>query len=227
MGRIKSNKMAESLGWTEQKEESFAKYTPISLFLKITAIMIMMYLTAKYFGVNEWGNYTLMFTIMGILSIVGVVWLNKGNIIILQMDYLKDSFKAVLFGVYIVLLIFIIALIMFISQTVFRLTLSTEDLYMYYVAGAIIEEGMFRMFIVYFFMVKTKIKYFGIIISSIIFMFSHWEVYGQSPDMMLAVLLSGIMFGIFYVMSKDITITMIAHIIINLIAVGNILLQVA
>ena len=116
---------------------------------------------------------------------------------------------------------------MFISQTIFRLTLTTEDLYMYYVAGAIIEEGMFRMFIVSFFMMKTKIKYVGIIISSVIFMVSHWSVYGQSPDMMLAVFLSGVMFGIFYVMSKDITITMIAHIIINLIAVGNLLLQVA
>lgn len=218
--------MAESLGWTDQKEESFAKYTPISLFLKITAIIIMIYLTTKYFGVNEWGNYTLMFSLMGIFSIVGVVWLNKGNIIVLQMDYLKDSFKAVLFGVYIILLVFIIALIMFISQTIFRLTISTEDMYMYYVAGAILEEGLFRMFIVSFFMVKTKLKYLGIVISSIIFMLSHWAVYGQSPDMMLAVLLSGIMFGIFYVISKDITITMIAHIIINLIAVGNLLLQV-
>ena len=227
MGKIKSNKMAESLGWTNQKEESFAKYTPISLFLKITAIIIMVYLTTKYFGVNEWGNYTLMFVVLGTLSFVGVLWLNKGNIIVLQMDYFKDTFKAVLFVVYVVLLVFIIALIMFISQTIFRLTLTTEDLYMYYVAGAIIEEGMFRMFIVSFFMMKTKIKYVGIIISSVIFMVSHWSVYGQSPDMMLAVLLSGIMFGIFYVMSKDITITMIAHIIINLIAVGNLLLQVA
>ena len=227
MGKIKSNKMAESLGWTNQKEESFAKYTPISLFLKITAIIIMVYLTTKYFGVNEWGNYTLMFVVLGTLSFVGVLWLNKGNIIVLQMDYFKDTFKAVLFVVYVVLLVFVIALIMFISQTIFRLTLTTEDLYMYYVAGAIIEEGMFRMFIVSFFMMKTKIKYVGIIISSVIFMLSHWSVYGQSPHMMLAVLLSGIMFGIFYVMSKDITITMIAHIIINLIAVGNILLQVA
>ena len=227
MGKIISYKMAESLGWTENKEESFAKYTPISLFLKLTAIFIMAYLTTKYYGVNEWGNYTLLMLVLGILSFVGVLWLNKGNIMILQIDYLTDSYKAILFVFYIVIGVFTIALIMFISQMVFKLTISTEDMYMYYVAGAIIEEGMFRMFIVSFFMIKTRIKYFGIIISAFIFMLSHWEVYGQSPDMMLAVMLSGILFGIFYVMSKDITITMIIHIIINLIAVGNILLTVS
>ena len=226
MGKIKSQKMAESLGWTKQKEESFAKYTPVSFLLKISAIIIMIYLTTKYLGVNEYGNYTLLLLVLGVLSMIGVVWLNKGNIFILEMDYLKDKYKALIFVFYIVIGVFIIALIMFISQFVFRLTISTEHKNMYYFASAIIEEGMFRMFIISFFMIKTRIKYFGIVISSVIFMFSHWEVYGQSPDMMLAVMLSGIVFGIFYVMSKDITITMIIHVFINLIAVGNILMAV-
>lgn len=227
MGKIKSYKMAESLGWTKQKEESFAKYTPVSFLLKISSIIIMIYLTTKYLGVNDYGIYTLILLILGVLSIVGVIWLNKGNIFILEMEYLKDKYKALLFVFYVVVLFFIIMMIMFISQFVFRLTISTEDMYMYYVAAAIIEEGMFRMFIVSFFMIKTRIKYFGIVISSVIFMFSHWEVYGQSPDMMLAVMLSGVAFGIFYVMSKDITITMLVHVFINLFAVGNILLQVS
>lgn len=227
MGKIISYKMAESLGWTKQKEESFAKFTPISLFMLLSALLIEFYLTLKYYGVNEYGDYTLLLLVLGILGFIGIIWLNKGNILVLRMDYLQDGFKAVLFIFYIIILVFIIALLMFISQMVFRLTISTEDMYMYYIAGAIIEETVFRMFLVSFFMIKTKIRYFGIIISSVIFMFSHWEVYGQSPDMMIAVLLSGIMFGLFYIMSKDITITMIAHVIINLIAVGNILMTVS
>lgn len=112
----------------------------------------------------------------------------------------------------------------FLFQKIIRFSVSVEDLFLYYGSAAIIEEVFFRMFLISLFDKYNK-KYLGVVFSSILFMLSHLVVYRESPEMLFITLFSGVIFSFYYIGYKDITIPMIVHMIINLIAVGNLLVQ--
>ena len=74
-------------------------------------------------------------------------------------------------------------------------------------------------------LIYMKLSYFSAVISAIIFMIAHWEVYGHDISLMASIFIGGIIFGIFFMFTNDITINMIGHLIINLLNVGSLLVM--
>lgn len=193
------------------------------------AIVIEGYLTWKYFGKDAYANYSLLLLILGIVSISGAYWLNP-RAFVLNDYYLKNMEKNFQFIEWIIFTIAIIGIIQIILKVSFRLALSLTDLFMYFIATAIIEELFFRMFLVSFLQLKMRIKGLGIVVSAIIFMLFHIPAYWPSIEMLLAMFLGGCVFAISFLSSKDITVTMVAHLTINVlsfvISTGGLLLFV-
>ena len=209
---------------TIKKTSRLIRFNSISIVLTCTSIMVELYLTWKYFGKDPYANYSLLLLFLGIIGLFGAYWLNPTTLFDLKDYYLKDMVEGLRFLSLILITMVLVGASMAVLNVSFRLALSTTDLYLYFLASAIIEELFFRMFLVGFFETKTKLKGVGIIISAFIFTIFHYDAYGHSLEMMLAMFLGGIIFGIIYLLSKDITITMIAHLFINIIAVGSLLM---
>ena len=213
-----------------RKEKNYGKgselirFNSISIVLTCASIMVELYLTWKYFGKDPYANYSLLLLFLGIIGIFGAYWLNPVKLFDLKDYYLKDKVEGLKFLSLILITMVLVGSCMAFLNVTFRLALSTTDLYLYFLASAIIEELFFRMFLIGFFETKTKLKGVGIIVSAFIFAIFHFDAYGHSLEMMLAMFLGGIVFGIIYLLSKDITITMVAHLFINIIAVGSLIM---
>ena len=206
------------------KSSELIRFSFISIILIFASILIEFYLTWKYFGKDPYANYSLLLLFLGIIGLFGAYWLNPVKLFDLKDYYLKDKVEGLRFLSLILITMVLVGGTMAFLNVSFRLALSTTDLYLYFLASAIIEELFFRMFLVGFFETKTKLKGVGIIVSAFIFAIFHFDAYGHSLEMMLAMFLGGIVFGIIYLLSKDITITMVAHLFINIIAVGSLIM---
>lgn len=209
---------------TTKKSSELIRFNSISIVLTCASIMVELYLTWKYFGKDDYANYSLLLLFLGIIGLFGAYWLNPTTLFDLKDYYLKDMVEGLRFLSLILITMVLVGSSMAVLNVTFRLALSTTDLYLYFLASAIIEELFFRMFLVGFFETKTKLKGLGIIVSAFIFTIFHFPAYGHSLEMMIGMFAGGIIFGIIYLLSKDITITMIAHLLINIIAVGSLLM---
>jgi len=133
--------------------------------------------------------------------------------------YLRNSEKSLQFLAYILVVMVGVGMMMFALQTQFRLALSTTDLYLYHIASAIIEELFFRMFLINFIKKYSKSTILSILTSSFLFSIAHL-LSGYGIELLIAMFLGGLIFSAAYLAWKDITIPMIAHLIINTIVVG-------
>jgi len=217
-----------------EKNIDFMKFNPISFLLFITALLIEIYLISKYGGSEPSTIYSIILFALGLVALIGLLWLNKGEILVREFPIksLKDGVKYI---IGLLILIASITIMMLIVRVSFKLAMENIDIYFYYIAAAIIEEAFFRMFLISLFISKIPNKLFGLIIgvlvSSLIFMLAHYSAYGQQVDLMLSMFLGGLTFSVFYIYFRDITITMWGHMIINLIVtyqqIGSILMQVS
>lgn len=208
----------------QKENQEIVRFSSISLILSVVAIVIEGYLTWSYFGKDAYANYSLLLLVLGIVSVSGAYYLNP-KVFVLNDYYLKDAKESMRFFTLILATMACVGVMQALLKLTFRLALTTSDLYLYFVASAIIEELFFRMFLIGFFETKTRLKWMGVFISAFIFMLFHIPAYWPSVEMLLAMLLGGLLFGLFFLASKDITITMIAHICVNLIVVGSLLIQ--
>lgn len=64
------------------------------------------------------------------------------------------------------------------------------------------------------------------LVSGSVFAIAHVQAYGGYLPGMIAMFIGGFTFSLFYLYSEDISVSMTAHIIVNIIAVGNLLLIV-
>lgn len=223
MGRIKSERQMKKDGNKIDNDELLmTNFSPISLLLFIFGIVGEAYITIKYIGKDPYANYSLILLILGVISFSGVLYLNKGQIR-LQEKYIKQP---VIWTSYIVFLMFILAVTWFVARTQLKYALSDTDLYFYYISTAIMEEMFFRMFLCSLLKIKFDTPVLIIIpFTAFLFMLIHIEFYGDQPVFLGVMFIGGLFFSIFYIYTKDITITMIAHILLNIYAVGNLLIS--
>ena len=216
-----------------EKNAAIMRFNPLSLLLTIFALMIEVYLIIKY-GVKESTIiYSYILFALGLSGFIGIIVLNKGDF--LNKDFpIKNTWSGLRYLLGIFGLVAIISIMMFIVRTQFRFAFELLDVYFYYLAAAICEEVFFRMFLINLSLNKIPNKIMAIAIgvlgSSTLFMIAHYSAYGQDPSLMLSMFLGGLIFSAYFLYFKDITITMVGHLLINLIVVylqyGNILVQV-
>jgi membrane protease YdiL (CAAX protease family) len=206
-----------------------AKFNPLSLLMIFGALLAQVYIITKYPNAEFiWYSYTLI--AFGLIDIIGLAILTRGDIFYSKLLFTEPGItpKAkYIFGIILPLLGILIVMMVF--QTVEKLAVSDEDMYLYYGASAILEEAFFRMFIISIFSVKKSDKrylYIGAFVSALLFSLAHIVVYGHSIFLMLTMFFYGLILAIAFIFVQDITVCMIVHLILNLIAVGNMLVQI-
>jgi len=219
-GRILPISKAREKGLNKSKTE-LVRFSTISLILVFIALFIEVYLTSKYLGKDLYANYSLFLVVLGGMGLLGSYHLNPKlfDFSRLNDQYLRNSTKSLQFLTNILVVMVSVGVMMFALQTQFRFALSTTDLYLYHVASAIIEELFFRMFLINFLKKYSKSTILSVLFSSFLFSIAHL-LSGYGIELLLAMFLGGLIFSAAYLAWKDITIPMLAHLIINVIVVG-------
>lgn len=211
-------------------DKSFMKFNVVSLMLLLFALFIELYLIGKYYGREAYVPFSISLFLQGAGALVGMILLNKANKepffdkeFPIQTGTQGGYYLAGIFSLFIIQMV-----VQAVVQIVFRLAMETIDIYFYYLAAAVIEEALYRMFLIslivfIFSKINTKIPEFVIIFiamifSSVIFMTVHFSAYGQRPDLLVAMFFVGIVLSIYYLIFKDITVPMLGHLLINLLA---------
>lgn len=92
--------------------------------------------------------------------------------------------------------------------------------YFFYISIAIAETIVFSTLFQIIWERLTKQPIVGIIIHAVAFMLYHVTVYGDEPSQMIAVFLSGLNFALAVKISKKLSVPIIIHIIVNILAYG-------
>ena len=206
------------------------QFNAISLMFLSLALFIELYLIAKYSGISDFVPFSISLFSQGTAALIGIILINIANkTFFLDKEFPIQTGKQ---GAYYLIGIFSLftlqMVVQAVVQIVFRLAMETVDIYFYYLAAAVIEEAFYRMFLIslivfVFSKINTEIPEFVIIfvamiISSFVFMMVHLSAYGERPDLLLAMFFVGMVLAIYYIIFKDITVPMIAHLLINLVA---------
>ena len=214
----------------KQLDKSFMQFNAISLMFLSFALFIELYLIAKYSGISNFVPFSISLFSQGTAALIGIILINIANkTFFLDKEFPIQTGKQ---GAYYLIGIFSLftlqMVVQAVVQIVFRLAMETVDIYFYYLAAAVIEEAFYRMFLIslivfVFSKINTEIPEFVIIfvamiISSFVFMMVHLSAYGERPDLLLAMFFVGMVLAIYYIIFKDITVPMIAHLLINLVA---------
>ncbi|KKK44099.1 hypothetical protein LCGC14_0931820 [marine sediment metagenome] len=222
--RRKNNSPRESISLRS------SRINPLGILMLSFALLSEIYLIVKYIGKETSAYYSILLFGLGTIALIGMLWLTKGKFITYELPFMKDIWSGITYILAISSLVAVIGIMMLILQASFRFALELIDVYFYYLAAAVIEEAFFRMFFISFFIQKYPNKRIGIIIgvfvSSFIFMIAHWASYGDSLSLMLSMFFGGLLFSAYYLVFKDITISMLAHLIINLIVIQTTIIGV-
>ena len=214
----------------EARSLSPSRINPLGLLMLSFALLSEIYLIVKYIGKETSTYYSILLFVLGTVALIGMFWLTKGKFITYELPFMKDIWSGIVYFLAIGSLVAVIGVMQVILKTSFRYALELVDVYFYYLAAAVIEEAFFRMFFISFFIQKYPNKrigaIMGVLLSSFIFMIAHWASYGHSLPLMLSMLFGGLLFSAYYLVFKDITITMLAHLIINLIVIQTTIIGV-
>jgi membrane protease YdiL (CAAX protease family) len=195
-------------------------HTKVSFTLSIIAPSIMLVLGLLHYSnlgfEGNWGKFALTQSIWGFLGFFG-------SQIIKQEKLIPQRFKEfnINTGIYSVSVLAAAMLTQIITQYVF--TISTTEQALYYVFSSVCEELFFRLFLINIFLQfseKLNIKIIAVITESALFAAVHQNYY-SNPGMLLGVFLGGVVFGIAYIWKRDITICILAHFFLNIIATAN------
>ena len=83
------------------------------------------------------------------------------------------------------------------------------------------EEVFFRGFLFSFFMGYTNALWASNILQAVLWASYHAAVYGYHPEIILGIMMTGLVFGWIDYRSRSLTPSLLAHMIINYIAVGG------
>ena len=209
---------------------STSRINPLGLLMLSFALLSEIYLIVKYIGKETSVYYSMLLFGLGTIALIGMIWLTKGKFITYELPFMKDIWAGLVYILAIGSLVAVIGVMQVILKTSFRYALELVDVYFYYLAAAVIEEAFFRMFFISLFIQKYPNKrigpIMGVLLSSFIFMIGHWASYGHSLTLMLSMFFGGLLFSAYYLAFKDITITMLAHLIINLIVIQTTIIGV-
>jgi membrane protease YdiL (CAAX protease family) len=207
--------------------QSKGTHTKASFLLSIMAITIMTYLGIRHvLGLGfeiEWGKFALVQGLAwGMIGLFGTQLIKQEPIIpkiFKRFDINTGLFALIVLGIAMVTQV--------VTQYVF--TISNTEQALYYVFSAVCEELFFRLFLIELILQLSQelsTKIFAVITESLAFMLVHQNYY-NNPGMMAGVFLGGCVFGAAYVWKRDITICILAHFSLNLIATANWLVKMS
>lgn len=220
--------------------ERYFQLNIVSALLFVFAFISLSYLTYKYIGKDPYGDFALVLIILGSIGMgIGIISkiIHQKALLTFQDKYLnlQDDISLMMWGACVVGICALLGIVWWFLGSTLRYALSREEIYFYFISAAIMEEIFFR----YGLCGVMKVELFPrlhlelgdhfenitiSLITAFIFMLSHWEYYGGSQIGMAAMFIGGIIFAIVYLYTKDISISMVAHVIVNLIAVGHLLM---
>jgi len=212
----------------------FSYISIIEVFL--LGFPMLFYLALKYAGTGEaYGDFAVLLLSLGIIGIMGVLLIQRGKFFKLQNYYLESTKKMLMFLIFTFLIVVILGVSWFLLGSLLKYALEPIELYFYYLGAGIMEEVFFRMFLCG--LLKTQVanrfnrqlpdaleNIIIAVITATVFMLSHITSYGGDVAEMSTMFVGGVVFTMFYLYTKDISITITAHVIINFIAVGNLLI---
>jgi len=234
-----------------ESEERYLQFSPVSIIeIFFMAFPMLVYLYMRYHLTDPYGDFAGVLLVLGVIALAGIVILRREKIIKIQYHYLQNIDRILLFIILIFALVAALGLIWFLMGALLRYGLSTTDLYFYFIGTAIIEELFFRMFLcgtlkklldstkkhfprvakVIAISVISGISFMTVelllisLVSGTVFAMAHVQAYGGYLPGMISMFIGGFTFSLFYLYSEDIGVSMTAHIIVNIIAVGNLLL---
>ena len=198
-------------------------FTRVSQILIGIAIIVMGYIYLSHRNSPtdaEWVTYALMMMIFALAGYVGT-----------QMIYQQPVFPTVMrpldlnTGVHAAIILVACLVTQIVTQTVLAFTVAEQVLY--FVFAAVCEEVFFRVLIISA-MLKFKddlnMRIFAVVLQAALFVAIHQNYYANLP-MLISVFIGGIVLGIFYVVWRDPTANILAHFILNVYAVQNLLIM--
>jgi membrane protease YdiL (CAAX protease family) len=206
------------------------KITPIAILLMIFCFISLSYIAIQYAERSEYSGYSWTLILLGAICLVFtfiIVILKKEIRIKITNPYLD---KPLTYIFYVVIIVFANSLFWFIAEKL-AYGLSGVDYFIYFMSTGVVEEIVFRLFLCTLIIAalshfkklnNTVINVITVVISALIFAIAHIYSY-NTPTELAIMFLGGLVFGSFYVWKRDITITMLAHMIINFIATWNFL----
>jgi len=216
-------------------DRSIMKFNIISLMFTLLSLFFELYLISKYTGSSDIDSsayvpFAMRIFFQGAIGFAGMIILNLLNKeSFLEKDFPIPNAKQGIYYLIGILSLFLFQMIVqTVVQVVFRLAMEPIDIYFYYLAAAVIEEIFYRMFLIslivfLFSRINARIPefiitFFAMIISSFIFMLVHISAYGERPDLLAAMFFVGMVLATYYILFKDITVPIIGHLLINLLA---------
>lgn len=231
MGSIRTKRSVEKenrkSGNKNNSGMEWVQFSPISLLFTIIGISGVGYIAWKYLGSDAYGPYALVLLLLGLISVGCIISLNSKKSLKFNDRFDFSDFSSLLeFTTWVLLTILSIEIAIWLLQMTVRWSLSPTDLMFYYVSAAIIEELFFRMVLCGAFKTQTNLHNITIaLFAAIPFGMVHWEAYSGDFLMLFTMYIGGVIFSLIYLYTKDITVTMTAHAIINIITVGTLIIQ--
>jgi membrane protease YdiL (CAAX protease family) len=222
-----------------RKEESVYQkgrsFTQVGIIMAVIAVFGLFIIGIRHF--DTWGKINILEGFFALFGLVGLDFIKTR-----EFNFGKPykKFEMYTVGRFILILAFVV-IIQFFSQIAF--TIENVELALTIVFASIAEEIFFRAVLISIFLeIDEKIRPFdqkkiidipvfgktnlnirvfgiaGIIVSSLFFAGIHTNYY-DNPAMLLAVFLGGLAFGVFYYIWEDLLACILAHFIMNIIAV--------
>lgn len=201
-------------------------FTVILYLLGIATIGVMLFFYATHVSIPEdagWVQYTLYMTVFAASTLVGLQLLNQQPLIPTR----PDNFAPLSLdtGVRASIILLAIMITQVVSKSILSFTI--EEQATYFVFAAVAEELFFRGLLITF-VLKIKddrpAQVIAVVVQAVLFAAIHQNYY-NNPAMLLSVFLGGIVLGIFFVAWRDLTANTLAHFMLNLIAVQNLLVM--
>lgn len=194
-------------------------HTRISYMLSILAIVIFMYLSLKYGretgDLGNWGKFSYLQAGFAIIGFVGYQFITQESL--LPKIYRQLDIDTILYSVLTLVAILFVQLV---AQVL--ITITGFEQIAFTLGAAIAEELYFRAFLISaicYALKNTKIeKPVAIIISASAFAAAHVNYYGNFA-VLISVFVSGIVYGVVYLKTRNITVTIFAHLVNNVIVV--------
>ncbi|MBD3343093.1 MAG: CPBP family intramembrane metalloprotease [Candidatus Lokiarchaeota archaeon] len=195
-------------------------HTKVSITLSIIAIGIMGYLGIRHYAglgfEGDWGRYALAQSLMGLMGLIGTMAIRSDFNFRFRDFNINTGFFA---------MITLVGAMVTQVLSQYVLTITNTEQALYYVFSSVCEELFFRLFLINLLLMfdqekKLTTKLIAVLIAAVGFAAFHQNYYGNI-GLLVGVFLGGCVFGIAYILTDDITVPILAHFILNIIATGN------
>jgi membrane protease YdiL (CAAX protease family) len=195
-----------------------APFTLLVIIPIVLGLIVNLYLGIRHILIpydNAWAQYCFMFVGMLAIGYFGTQRIYNQPLYPI-FTYRKIQPKSLIIA-------FILLVVLVGIQWVFAaiLTFSNWEYALYFTFAAVAEEVFFRVFLISFILKirdTPQMRWIAIIAQAIGFVAIHQNYMGN-PGMLVSVFVSGIILGIAFVMWKDPTANILAHLALNLIVV--------